>query len=200
VPFLDAATAREAGYRPCKQCRPDEVGGRGLAGPPEPIGFGVGVTPIGLVFVARSDRGICRVDVLDDSEPAPALGRLTRAIAGAGPTEDPAGIRPIVARLSAYLSDGDPCDDLPIDARGTPFQRRVWAALQAIPRGQTRTYGQVAAEIGAAGAARAVGAACGANPLLLLIPCHRVVGSGGSLGGFGAGLDRKRALLDLERA
>ncbi len=88
----------------------------------------------------------------------------------------------------------------PSTCRGTVFRQRVWAALRAIPRGQTRTYGQVAAEVGAPGAARAVGAACGANAVMLLIPCHRVVGAGGSLGGFAAGLDRKRALLELERA
>ena len=137
--------------------------------------------------------------MLDDDDPAPSLGRLGAAFTGAEATEDPGSIEPIVARVSALLSDGIPCDDLPLDARGTPFRRRVWDALRAIPRGETRTYGQVAAEIGAEGAARAVGAACGANPVLLLIPCHRVVAAGGSLGGFASGLPLKRALLDLER-
>ena len=102
------------------------------------------------------------------------------------------GSRPISPRAN-------PCDDLPLDVRGTPFQQRVWAAPLGHPPGETRTYGEVAAEIGAAGAARAVGAACGANPVLILIPCHRVVGAGERARGVRAGLDRKRALLDLER-
>jgi AraC family transcriptional regulator, regulatory protein of adaptative response / methylated-DNA-[protein]-cysteine methyltransferase len=197
VPFPSAAAAREAGYRPCKQCRPDEDGGRG---PSETIRYGVGPSPLGMAFVATTPRGICRLKMLDDVDPAPEIGRLRAAIAGAETVADPGAVGPILARVSAFLSDGDPCDDLPLDLRGTAFQRRVWTALRAIPRGQTRTYGEVADAVGVPGAARAVGAACGANTVMLLVPCHRVVGAGGSLGGFGAGLDRKRALLELEGA
>jgi methylated-DNA-[protein]-cysteine S-methyltransferase len=88
--------------------------------------------------------------------------------------------------------------DLPLAPAGTPFQRRVWAALQAIPYGQTWSYAQLAGKIGQATAVRAVGLANGRNPIALVIPCHRVIGSDGSLTGYGGGLDRKRFLLDLE--
>lgn len=82
---------------------------------------------------------------------------------------------------------------------GTDFQRRVWAALLTIPYGQTRSYGQLASQIGSPTASRAVGLANGRNPISIIVPCHRVIGSNGSLTGYGGGIDRKRALLDLER-
>src|SRR5699024_11166922 len=104
------------------------------------------------------------------------------------------------AGLRAYLEGRASCDGLPVDAPGTPFQRRVWAALRAIPYGETRTYGQIAEGMGLGrGAARAVGAACGANPVSLAIPCHRAVGSDGKLHGFRWSIERKRRLLALER-
>jgi methylated-DNA-[protein]-cysteine S-methyltransferase len=84
-------------------------------------------------------------------------------------------------------------------AHGTPFQQRVWAALRRIPYGATRTYGEQAAAIGSPRASRAVGLANGRNPIAIIVPCHRVIGSNGSLTGFGGGLHRKRFLLDLER-
>ena len=100
-----------------------------------------------------------------------------------------------------YL-DGDlaAVDDVAVDATGTPFQQQVWDALRAIPAGETRSYGQVAAAIGSPGAVRAVGTANGANPVWLVVPCHRVVRSDGSVGGYGGGPDRKEWLLDHERA
>ena len=88
---------------------------------------------------------------------------------------------------------------VPVNPQGTDFQRRVWSALQAIPYGVTRSYGDIARVIGSQSAVRAVGAANGANPIAIIIPCHRVIGANGSLTGFGGGLDRKRFLLDLER-
>ncbi len=89
--------------------------------------------------------------------------------------------------------------NLPINPRGTPFQLRVWGQLLKIPRGETRSYGQVAAALGSPGAARAVGRACGANPLAIIIPCHRVVGAGGGLTGFTGGLELKQQLLAADR-
>jgi methylated-DNA-[protein]-cysteine S-methyltransferase len=88
---------------------------------------------------------------------------------------------------------------IPLDPRGTPFQRRVWTALQRIPYGTTTSYGAIARAIRAVAAVRAVGSANGANPIPIIIPCHRVIGADGSLTGFGGGLDRKKFLLDLER-
>jgi methylated-DNA-[protein]-cysteine S-methyltransferase len=88
---------------------------------------------------------------------------------------------------------------LPLDQRGAPFERRVWAALLAIPPGATTSYGDLAKALGAPGASRAVGLANGANPIAIVVPCHRVIGADGSLTGYGGGLDRKRWLIDHER-
>ena len=91
-----------------------------------------------------------------------------------------------------------PIAPLPLAPAGTEFQRRVWSALRLIPYGQTWSYGQLARQVGSVAASRAVGLANGKNPIALIIPCHRVIGSDGSLTGYGGGLDRKRFLLDLE--
>jgi methylated-DNA-[protein]-cysteine S-methyltransferase len=103
-----------------------------------------------------------------------------------------------VRQLKAYFSGARRTFDLPLETGGTPFQKRIWAALRAIPFGETRTYGQIARAIGSPGAARAVGMACNRNPVLILIPCHRVVGANGALTGFAGGLDKKEYLLKLE--
>ncbi len=102
------------------------------------------------------------------------------------------------AQLSAYFDGRLTEFDLPLAPSGTEFQRRVWAALQQIPYGQTWSYGDLARKIGSPAASRAVGLANGKNPIALVIPCHRVIGSDGSLTGYGGGLDRKRFLLALE--
>src|SRR5665648_107330 len=103
-------------------------------------------------------------------------------------------------QLDAYFAGALTRFALSLAPRGSQFQRRVWAALQDIPYGETESYGELAARIGSPGAARAVGLANGKNPIGIVIPCHRVVGSHGSLTGYGGGLDRKKLLLDLERA
>ncbi|WP_131737288.1 methylated-DNA--[protein]-cysteine S-methyltransferase [Actinomadura roseirufa] len=105
----------------------------------------------------------------------------------------------VADQLAAYFT-GELTDfDLPLNLRGTPFQSRVWEALQHIPYGETVTYGELAVEIGSPTASRAVGLANGRNPVSVIVPCHRVVGSGGGLTGYGGGLERKRYLLDFER-
>ncbi|TDB76309.1 methylated-DNA--[protein]-cysteine S-methyltransferase [Actinomadura sp. KC216] len=102
-------------------------------------------------------------------------------------------------QLSAYFA-GDLTEfDLPLNLQGTEFQKRVWTVLQEIPYGETTTYGQLAVELGKPSASRAVGLANGRNPVSVIVPCHRVVGSTGDLTGYGGGLDRKRYLLDFER-
>lgn len=103
-------------------------------------------------------------------------------------------------QLEEYFAGARTEFDLPLDPRGTEFQRRVWERLRRIEYGQTTTYGALAAALGNANASRAVGLANGSNPIPIVIPCHRVVGTGGALTGFGGGLPVKRALLDLERA
>lgn len=106
----------------------------------------------------------------------------------------------LAEQLDQYFAGTRRQFDLPLDPVGTPFQRLVWAALQAIPYATTRTYGEQAAAIGRPRAARAVGAANGRNPLSIVLPCHRVVGVGGSLAGFAGGLSVKRFLIDHERS
>jgi methylated-DNA-[protein]-cysteine S-methyltransferase len=103
-----------------------------------------------------------------------------------------------VEQLEAYFAGELTEFDLPLKLHGTPFQCRVWAGLRTIPYGETVTYGELAEQIGRSGASRAVGLANGKNPIGVIVPCHRVIGSTGSLTGYGGGLDRKRFLLDLE--
>jgi len=127
---------------------------------------------------------------------------------GRGPAHDEADRRPeefaaAIDQLEAYFRGERRDFDLPLRPRGTPFQRRVWAALRMIPYGQTTSYGALAQGFaddadGAWVSPRAVGAANGANPISIIVPCHRVIGSDGSLTGYGGGLQRKQALLDLE--
>lgn len=113
---------------------------------------------------------------------------------------DDAAFADAVAQLDAYFAGELTSFGIDLELIGTAFQRRVWAALQTIPYGETASYGQIADQIGAHGAARAVGLANGHNPISIIVPCHRVIGSTGSLTGYGGGLERKRALLDLEKS
>ena len=105
----------------------------------------------------------------------------------------------VVDQLQAYFAGERTDFDLELGLTGTEFQRRVWHALLTIPYGETRSYGQIAEQIGAVGAARAVGLANGHNPIAIIVPCHRVIGASGSLTGYGGGLARKRSLLEMEK-
>lgn len=106
----------------------------------------------------------------------------------------------VVNQLEAYFAGRLRCFDLPLDMRGTAFQLRVWQELQSIPFGETRTYASIATAIGSPAAVRAVGAANGANPVAIIVPCHRVIGANGKLVGYGGGLPLKQRLLELEGA
>ena len=103
------------------------------------------------------------------------------------------------AKVRAFIAGEGSLARIPLDIRGTVFQRRVWEALRRIPRGQTRTYSDIAREIGAPAAVRAVGSACGANPVALVVPCHRAVRTDGGLGGYAWGLGVKKRLLEIEK-
>lgn len=111
---------------------------------------------------------------------------------------DPEPFGEVIRQLTEYLAGDRTTFDLPLDLHGTPFQRRVWAELLKIPYGETRTYGELAGELGKPGASRAVGLANGKNPVGIIVPCHRVIGASGSLTGYGGGLDRKQRLLAFE--
>ena len=122
---------------------------------------------------------------------------MSRAVTAG--TSDDAAFPDAVEQLESYFA-GELFDfDLELDLVGTTFQRAVWQALLTIPYGETRSYGEIAAQIGSPTASRAVGLANGHNPIGIIVPCHRVIGANGSLTGYGGGLDRKRALLALEK-
>jgi methylated-DNA-[protein]-cysteine S-methyltransferase len=116
---------------------------------------------------------------------------------GLGPRDD-TGFGEAVRQLREYFAGERTEFDLPLAPRGSEFERQVWALLTKIPHGETRTYGQLAAELGDPGAAQAVGNANGWNPISIVVPCHRVVGASGGLTGYAGGVDRKRFLLSLE--
>jgi len=141
-----------------------------------------------------SPVGPLAVTVADD-------GAVTRIDFGTGAVSDDPRLQTVVAQLREYFAGERTDFDLPLRPDGgSPFERRVWQALLEIPYGETVSYGQIAARIGHPGKARAVGRANGRNPIAIVCPCHRVIGSDGSLTGYGGGLDRKRVLLALEGA
>ncbi|WP_412061744.1 methylated-DNA--[protein]-cysteine S-methyltransferase [Rubrivirga sp. IMCC45206] len=129
-------------------------------------------------------------------------GAALTAVTFGDPPDEPEGTDAVLdaarAQLAAYFAGEAVVFDVPLALGGTPFQERVWAALCAIPHGETLSYGALAGRLGMPGAAQAVGAANGQNPVAVVVPCHRVVGTDGALVGYAGGLDRKRALLDLE--
>jgi methylated-DNA-[protein]-cysteine S-methyltransferase len=114
------------------------------------------------------------------------------------PAGSAASVSAAAAQLEEYFAGARTEFDLDLELEGTPFQRQVWAALRTIPYGETRSYGEIAEQIGKPGAFRAVGLANGRNPIGIIVPCHRVIGASGSLAGYGGGLDRKQLLLELE--
>lgn len=138
--------------------------------------------------------------IVQEGEAISNLGREDRINAGSlGQLGESPLLRRAALQLDEYFAGSCRDFDLPLAERGTPFQLRVWAALRRIPYGETRTYRDIALAVGCAKGYRAVGLANNRNPLLLITPCHRVVGSDGSLTGFGLGLPAKRFLLELEQ-
>ncbi len=148
-------------------------------------------SPVGRLSITEANGALVRI-AWSDHEAGHPVGDL-----GAQPGETPLLAR-AAEQLGEYFAGARRDFDLPLDPAGTPFQRRVWAEMARIPFGATESYGALAREVGSV--ARAVGGACGANPIPIVIPCHRVVGEGGVLGGFsgGTGSATKRALLELE--
>jgi AraC family transcriptional regulator of adaptative response/methylated-DNA-[protein]-cysteine methyltransferase len=153
-------------------------------------------SPLGRVMIAATERGLCSVKLGDDSRQLEKL--LMEEFAEAQFREDP--LEDLKSRILSFIRGESSLSRIPLDIRGTVFQQRVWQELRRIPRGETRTYRDIARAIGAPDAVRAVGSACGANPVALVVPCHRVVREDGSLGGYRWGLERKQSLLESERA
>ena len=160
------------------------------------IKFAIGESSLGMVLIAASDKGVCAIFFGDDAD---GLVRdLKRQFPRARLVGDDRAFAQLTAKVIGFVENPRRDLDLPLDIRGTAFQRRVWEALRRIPVGSTATYAEIAKAIGAPKSVRAVGRACGSNPISLAIPCHRVVGSNGSLTGYRGGIERKRALLAKE--
>lgn len=158
-------------------------------------------SPIGSMLVVTDSRGQLRA--LDWEDYEARLLRLLRLQYPGRALELAAGATPlgIRSKLEAYFAgELGGLTTLPLETGGTPFQREVWAALRAIPAGQTLSYGALATRLGRTGAARAVGLANGSNPIGIVVPCHRVIGANASLTGYGGGLHRKQWLLEHEGA
>jgi AraC family transcriptional regulator of adaptative response/methylated-DNA-[protein]-cysteine methyltransferase len=172
------------------------AGGKG-----ETVRWAAARTPFGMMIVGATDRGICWLALADD-EPG-AEQSLREEFPAASLQRDP-HVAQLVELALQSVRDGSDLSEArnssyALDLRGTVFQLRVWQALRAIPRGETRTYSQLAREMGDPNATRAVARACATNRVAVLVPCHRVVGADGSLTGYRWGVDRKRQLLESER-
>lgn len=162
-------------------------GGRGHV-----IRYVIADSPLGPLLIAATDRGICRLTFGEDES------ALRRRFPNADIREDDGTIRPWVDGALNAIHSPTEAAEVPIDVRGTAFQEAVWSELRKIPLGETRSYADIAAAVGQPGAVRAVGTANGSNPVSVIVPCHRVIRSDGSLGGYGGGLDNKKKLLSAE--
>lgn len=163
-------------------------GGKGVV-----IHWSVVSTSLGPMLVAATDKGVCRVSFSEGRE------ALERRFPHAGLIEGGADFSQLLEQVVAAVERPGDFAHIPLDVKGTVFQEAVWQELRRIPAGETRTYAQLAAAVGRPKAVRAAGSANGANNVAVLIPCHRVIATGGGLGGYAYGLDIKRALLDRER-
>ena len=171
------------------------AGGKDVA-----ISYAVAKTPLGLLLMAATDRGLCSVQFgADEKELLTELAREYPQAKIAKSKAERGEMEVWMKALTGYLRGEPAALELPLDVRATAFQLKVWRYLQTIPVGEVRTYGEVAQAIGAPGASRAVGTACGSNKVALVIPCHRVIRGDQELGGYRWGIERKSALLEAEK-
>ncbi len=150
---------------------------------------------IGRLWIGSTEKGIIFIRYIHGIPSPAALQALEKQYKV---QENRHFFTELISQLDFYFNGQPVHFKTKLDLTGTPFQKKVWRAVQQIPRGQTKTYGQIASELGSPGASRAIGAANGANPVPILVPCHRVLASGGKLGGYAGGLKVKDALLRLE--
>jgi AraC family transcriptional regulator of adaptative response/methylated-DNA-[protein]-cysteine methyltransferase len=166
------------------------------AGANAEIRFAIGKFSLGAILVAKSDDGVCAILMGDDA------GRLVLDLQNRFPRANLIGtdgeFEQLISKVVGFVEAPPAGLDLPLDMRGTAFQQRVWQVLRGIPAGSTASYTDIANQIGSPKSVRAVAQACGANPLAVAIPCHRVVRNDGALSGYRWGVERKRALLDRE--
>ena len=170
--------------------------------PGETIRYTLAGTSLGRLVVASTERGVCLIAFADSDDEliAEVTRRFPRACIERDTNDAHAWVEQVVALIDDPDAPSGTAEVLPLDVRGTVFQRQVWAALRQIRAGETVTYSQLAAAIGRPTATRAVAAACGANPAAVVVPCHRVVGADGTLTGYRWGIERKRTLLEREGA
>lgn len=179
---------RDLGMTPAAYQR----GGAGLE-----VRFTVVPSPLGRLLVAGTERGICQVKLGDAAGPLEA--ELREEYANADLSRDDGTLAQWTTAIVRHLEGQEPHLDLPTDVRATAFQRRVWDELKKIPRGETRSYSQLARAVGNPKATRAVARACATNPVAIVVPCHRVIREDGALGGYRWGIERKERLLKAER-
>ena len=160
------------------------------------IRYTIADSPLGKMLVAATENGLCLVAF--GSLESELEDELASRFHASERSRDEANLGSMVKQILAQMTEHPVALELPIDVRATAFQRRVWEALRHIPRGQTRTYSQIAQEIGQPTAVRAVARACATNPVAVVVPCHRVIGSDGTLTGYRWGVERKKKLLELE--
>ena len=156
-------------------------------------------SPIGGFVAAATERGCCLFEFCDRTPEGKDRARVERRLMGKLEEGESEIIDQVEREVGEYFEGRRAHFTLPLDMHGTPFEREVWSELCRIPYGETRSYGEIAARLGKSGAARAVGRANGSNPIPIIVPCHRVIQEGGSLGGYGGGVWRKRWLLHHER-
>jgi AraC family transcriptional regulator of adaptative response/methylated-DNA-[protein]-cysteine methyltransferase len=200
-----AAAQYEAGYGSSSRLYEQASGQLGMTpltyqqgGAGVDIRYSIVDSALGRLLIAVTERGVCMVSMGDDD--VHLLSALAEEYPEATVTQVDDLRNAWVQAIMGYLGSCNGALDVPVDVTGTAFQRRVWEALRAIPFGSTRTYNEIAASLGNAKAARAVGHACATNPVALIIPCHRAVRAGGGLGGYRWGLERKRKLLEQEKS
>jgi len=155
-------------------------------------------SPWSPLFLAGTEEGVCSCEFIKGKDMSSLLSRLQKLNHHALIKEDSQPLAPAVHCLNRYFAGEPEHLDQPLDLQGSYFQMQVWTSLRQIPMGKVATYGDIAVRIGRPGGARAVGQACGRNPVVLFVPCHRVVAANGGLGGFGSGLSLKQALLHHE--
>jgi len=188
--LTDAAAARAAGYRACLRCQPESS---------SPVRLRRIDTPIGPMTIGATDTAVVLADFTERPMMPAQLASVRRRIGPTGEGEVPL-LDVTEGQLGEYFAGRRTAFDLPLDLPGSAFQERVWGELARIPYGETISYRELAERVGVPAGTRAVGRANGSNRLAVIVPCHRVIASGGGLGGYGGGLAAKQLLLDLERA
>lgn len=164
------------------------------------VQYGEMDSPVGPLTLLKTENGLCRIDFGSAEENLPLINAwLKKQALKAELTHDKSSFQSIFTQINEYFAQQRKTFDIPIDLHGSTFQKQVWEGLRQIPYGETYSYKDVATMIGSPKAVRAIGNANNKNPLPIVIPCHRVIGSNGALVGYGGGLDKKEILLNLEQ-